>query len=291
MNVVGLILAVVAGGSFLAGAIQGLVAWHSADPYLQRRLRPSIIGCILLTIAFIGASYSYYSLSPAQNTPGTSTAPDQQAPPTGTIQAGTTATIVASTPSPTIIPCSKPCVVYQENGSDGWQGWALSTDWRVVDNNKLLSNDGSGGSSPGRGPSAIAPYSLPQGSQNFAIEVGITVPQTMNYLQHVLVTMCGSTTSDGWQGYAGLIGHEEYAPNSEAGIFADHERLAKTDFDPNGALHTYRIEVKGNVISLFVDQARVVQGTDNKFLPCGGQIGIASALTVVHISSFKVTLL
>lgn len=101
MSVVSLILALAAGGSFLAGAIQGLVAWHSADPLLQRRLRPSVIGCILLAIALIVASY--YSLSPAQITPSPSTATPQETPPTGTTQAGATLTPTPS-PSPTSTP-------------------------------------------------------------------------------------------------------------------------------------------------------------------------------------------
>ena len=69
MNVLFLILAVGAGFSFLATAIQGLVAWHSANPQLQRRLRPFIIGCVILTIAFVGASY--YSLPSTQSATAT----------------------------------------------------------------------------------------------------------------------------------------------------------------------------------------------------------------------------
>lgn len=57
MNIVVLILAIGAGVTFLASAIQGLVAWHSADVQLQRKLRLSIIVCILLTIVLVGASY------------------------------------------------------------------------------------------------------------------------------------------------------------------------------------------------------------------------------------------
>src|ERR1051326_7990800 len=40
---------------------------------------------------------------------------------------------LSPTPSPTATPIPKPgTILYQENGSDNWQGWALSSDWKVV---------------------------------------------------------------------------------------------------------------------------------------------------------------
>ena len=103
---------------------------------------------------------------------------------------------------------------------------------------------------------------------------------------HVSITACGSTTTNGWQGYEGVI-----SSDNQAQIFADHDQLAHTDFNPNQNLYMYRLEVRGNVISLFVNGGLVVQAADNKFLPCGSQIGIVSSLAVIHVSSFGVILL
>ena len=186
---------------------------------------------------------------------------------------------LASTPAPTHI--SQPgTVLYQENGSDGWQGWALSSDWRIVDNNSLLSDDGSAGSNQA-GPSAIPPFTIPTGVQNFAVEANITLPQTLSNA-HFSLTACGSTASSGWQGYEGL------ETGGTAMIFADHNQLAQTNFDPGTGSHLYLLEIKGNVITLYIDHALVVQATDNTFLPCGSQVGMVSSLAIVHVSSFKI---
>jgi len=170
--------------------------------------------------------------------------------------------------------------VYQENGSDGWQGWALSSDWRRVANNKLLSDDGSAGSNQS-GPSAIPPYTIPAGVQNFAIVANVTMPQPLNNA-HFSLTACGRTTSNGWQGYEGLEN------GGQAQIFANSNELAQTDFNPGTGPHTYRLEVRGNVITLYIDNALVVQATDNTFLPCGSQVGMVSSQAIVHVSSFQV---
>jgi hypothetical protein len=193
------------------------------------------------------------------------------------------ATASASTPTPTPSPMyvSQPgTVLYQENGSDGWQGWALSSDWRIVNNNKLLSDDGSAGSNQA-GPSAIPPFTIPAGVQNFAIEASITLPQALSNA-HFSFTACGSTASSGWQGYEGL------ETGGTALIFADHNLLAQTNFDPGTEPHLYRLEIKGNIVTLFIDHALVVQATDNTFLPYGSQVGVVSSLAIVHVSSFKV---
>lgn len=139
-------------------------------------------------------------------------------------------------------------------------------------------------------PSAIPPYSLPQGTLNFAIEVGITIPQGMSFGQ-ISITSCGSTTSNGWEGYKGVIAGPQTYVSPLVQIYAGQDRIAETDFAPNSQLYIYRLEVRGNVISLFAKGGLVAQATDNKFLRCGSQIGIMSSRAVIHISSFKVILL
>lgn len=212
-------------------------------------------------------------------TPVSTDATNTPALATPTAIVSTSTPTLASTPAPTHV--SQPgTVLYQENGSDGWQGWALSSDWRVVDNNKLLSDDGSAGSNQA-GPSAIPPFTIPAGVQNFAIEANVTLPQTL-YDAHFSLTACGSTVSSGWQGYEGL------ETGSTAMIFADHNQLAQTNFDPGTGPHLYRLEIRGNVITLYIDHALVVQATDNTFLPCGSQVGMVSSLAIVHVSSYRI---
>ncbi len=255
----------------------------------------SAIVCLLLLLIGGGLFEVAYQLG--KNSVETRNTPPGSTKVSGTLPANAGATNTAAVATPTTIPTtattltpsltpspthvSQPgTVLYQEDGSDGWQGWALSSDWRIVDNNKLLSDDGSAGSNQA-GPSAIPPFTIPAGVQNFAVEANITLPQPL-YNAHFSLTACGSTASSGWQGYEGL------ETGDTALIFADHNNLAQTNFNPGTGPHLYRLEIKGNVITLYIDHALVVQATDNTFLPCGSQVGMVSSLAIVHVSSFKV---
>lgn len=259
---------------------------------------------ILLLLLFVGAGLFEFAYQLGRNSvltgaasqgtrgvSGTSVAnvnaSNTAAAATQTAGAGLTQTAEATATSPSSSPTAQPTlvapsgtVVYQENGSDGWQGWALSSDWRKVANNKLLSDDGSAGSNQA-GPSAIPPYTIPAGVQNFAIVANVTMPQPLNNA-HFSLTACGRTTSNGWQGYEGLEN------GGQAFIFANSNTLAQTNFNPGTGPHTYRLEVRGNVITLYIDNALVVQATDNTFLPCGSQVGMVSSQAIVHVSSFQV---
>lgn len=210
--------------------------------------------------------------STAEQTPGV--VPTQAAP---TVRIIPTPTL-APTPSPTIVTTG---VICQANG---WQGWALSSDWKTVDNNTLLVDDGSHISNL-EGPTAIPPCTVPNSVQNFAIEATITSPQP-NSDTHFGMTVCGSTTDSGWQGYEGIFAFEYYGDH-HVQIWVNTDKQAEATFDPGTASHTYRLEVKGNVITMFVDGAQIAQATDNKFITCGRQVGLLSSLVVLHVSSFK----
>src|SRR5437660_3520591 len=79
-NKVALILAIVAGCSFLTGAVQALVAWQTVDPQVKSKLRPSIAVCIVVTAVFIIASYNSSSLTHniTPSSPATPAASDTQ---------------------------------------------------------------------------------------------------------------------------------------------------------------------------------------------------------------------
>lgn len=198
----------------------------------------------------------------------------------------TTAVGIISTPTPTLAPTPSPTIattgVICQAG--GWQGWALSSDWKTVDNNTLLVDDGSHISNL-EGPTAIPPCTVPNSVQNFAIEATITSPQP-NSDTHFGMTVCGSTTDSGWQGYEGIFAYEYYGDH-HVQIWVNTDKQAEASFDPGITSHTYRLEVKGNVITMFVDGVQIAQATDNKFITCGRQVGLLSSLVVLHVSSFK----
>ncbi len=187
------------------------------------------------------------------------------------------------------IPVSSPgntrgIVLYQEDGSDNWKGWKLASDWKIVDNGILIRSDGSAASNEA-GPSAIPPFSLPKGVQGFAIETTIAAPQPQNST-HFSITACGSMTNTSWQGYEGTIARDPGAITTL--IFVGHTQLVRTQFDPGTGPHTYRLEIRKNVITLFVDHVLVSKATDYASLPCGTQVGLVSSWAVILVSSFKV---
>lgn len=190
-----------------------------------------------------------------------------------------------STPTPTL--CSPtPCVLYQAGGSNGWPSWAFSTDWRQVTNGIVISN---GGGSP---PSAVAPYTVPAGI-NFAIEAEMMTPMTGSQWWEYGVAGCGATQGNNWTGYIGRIAADYGSTTALITRFSSNggADFGQHVFDPGTGWHTFRLEVRGNVVTFKVDGAPVVQATDEEFLPCGIQVGFYDGGGVgreVEVKSFKV---
>lgn len=100
MDIVGLILALAAGVSFLAGVIQALAALTTLDLQQRKKLRPSIIICILFTIAFIAASYYSQSLTSNTGSASSSSPTVTSTQPTSATTPGTSVTKQASPAAP-----------------------------------------------------------------------------------------------------------------------------------------------------------------------------------------------
>ena len=66
--------------------------------------------------------------------------------------------------------------------------------------------------------------------------------------------------------------------------------LAESPFKPHAAWHTYRVEVKGNTITVRIDGGVVFQVTDNKYL-AAGRIGLWSDRCQISVRNFKIILL
>ncbi len=64
--------------------------------------------------------------------------------------------------------------------------------------------------------------------------------------------------------------------------------IKATAFKPGYDWHTYKVEVKGTKIKLFVDGGLMFSGQDNRFL-AGGRVGLWSYRTQVSVKSFAVT--
>lgn len=208
-----------------------------------------------------------------------------------------TSTVAASaptaTPSPTVAPTPSPTpvpptptpapkagdILYQSDQS--WSGWSGSKEWTVL--NGTLTNDGTG--YPGA-PTIIAPYEI--GVSDYAVEASIQVVHwnTCCYSEYAMVVRA-SNQNGSWGGYS--IGDDLQGPVAEIAADPGNFRsiISTAPFNPGSGIHTYRVEVKGNRIKLFVDGGIKCDIVDNTYLS-GNQIGFWSYGVQLSISSFKI---
>lgn len=183
-------------------------------------------------------------------------------------------------------------VLYQETGSDSWQGWTGSPDWKIL--NSQLLNDATNTDQTST-KIISAPYVV-TGTANYAVEAKIQVQR--DNIHNEGVSKCGfgivvrtdPTNSQG-QGYTAWIEDASGFPNNTttANIqeASDNQSLSQVNFDPGINVHTYRVEVNGNNIKLLIDGIAKLNIQDNQFL-AGGNVGLISMGTQLSVSNFKV---
>lgn len=255
----------------------------------------SICTAILIVVSLILLNTSS---SPSNNAPNATKTPT-------TSQVGTVTPMVQQSPSPTLppsptfaptsIPSLTPTapqagtLLYSASWSSGMNGWGGPSDWQAA--NSILTNNGQQGSSI-----SLAPYSPgDNGIANYAVEAQI------QFLRYSDAGAFGGLDSfgilvrspDGQKGYlfaacasagidnCGSSSHEIYISNGS-------QNFAEYAYQPNqNEWHTYRLEVKGNIIRLLIDGRPFLNSTDNTYLD-GGQIGLMSNRCQISVRSFKV---
>jgi hypothetical protein len=170
--------------------------------------------------------------------------------------------------------------VYQANDAQGWKDWQLSTGWSALGNGLLVSNNTGGGSNV-----ALAPYQ-PE-TANYAVEAEIQIPNTDNGSFGIFARSSyqyqGSIyQAITYQGYNYTV-FNQYAELT--GPVAQQPIPVPISLDTGW--HVYRIEVKYNVITLFLDGKQLQQVTDNTYLS-SGKVGIFASAAQVDVRSFKV---
>jgi len=195
---------------------------------------------------------------------------------------------VTPTQAPQPTPTSPPTIgtiLCQADSSVGWNGWAGSPDWKVL--NGMLLDDGTNSNGEGGQPTIVAPCQL-RGVANYAVEVRMQVV-SHGYNACFGINARGTTPSNGWQGYIGVIYFGCGPPEPSLAIDADSSGndLTRIPFDAGTNIHTYRIEVKDNNIRFLVDGAQIVAVTDNKYLT-GEQVGLWSYESQLEVNSFEV---
>jgi len=177
---------------------------------------------------------------------------------------------------------SLPCIVNVGTWTAG------SSAWKVL--NGVLLNDGSQRWDYNSGPTIVAPCQLGT-IANYAVETKIQVVSSQSD-PCFGITVRGNPLSSGWQGYkAGLgnCGSLGSAQISGPDYFYDSQ-IKKASFDPGNTVHTYRVEVSGNIIKFLIDGGLILDMTDNRYLT-GSEVGLWSQDTQLEVSSFQVTAL
>lgn len=213
----------------------------------------------------------------------TPTQPQQgSTPATPTTDAVTATPTVLDTPTATPI-AALPCIVDIGNWTSG------SKNWKIL--NQTLLNDGSSGYlGSGSGPTIVAPCQ-PGTISNYAVETKIQVISS-GYNPCFGITVRGTSTQDGWQGYKAGIG--DCGTISDARLsgpdyFYDQQKK-DAPFDPGKTLHTYRIEVRDNTVKFQIDSSTILTLTDNRYLN-GAEVGLWDQNVQLQVVSFKVVAL
>jgi hypothetical protein len=187
-------------------------------------------------------------------------------------------------------------VLYEADETGGFDAWTGSADWLHRDGQ--LVNDGS---AIGQ---ILAPYQPT--TSDYAVEAEIRLVRCAN-------AGSGDLSGDDYRtpGYAGGFGIEarigdlgsywagricpspDSFDSSHEGIWAaDYESgvwetLASQEYSDDAEWHTYRMEVQGDVLRLFIDGELVVETGDVRYVD-SGQVGLWSGQTQISVRSFRV---
>ena len=263
--------------------------------------RPGIAFSIAAVVLLVAAGVVANLPSPSRGqASGVSSTPNSSTSQSGTVS---TPVQVAPTqpPQPTSIPTPLPTPeprLYKADWSNGMDGWTESGGWSNV--NGMLVNDGSQYSLSGD-PTVIAPYP-PQDIANYSVQADIRLDRYTDEGGFSGEASFGIVvrSPDGGGGYkigvcvsAGIYscGTSDHEIIFSDGSFYQDTPVKQSPFRPAYATwHTYRIDVLGNTIIVWIDGGMVFQLTDDKFLSAG-RVGLWSDRSQISVRSFTITAL
>ncbi len=196
-------------------------------------------------------------------------------------------TNTSSSPLLDPVPPSAGKLLYQADWSNDSNNWNTVGQWKYDRKKKMLMSDGSQANFV-----ILAPYKLQ--SANYAIEAKIqfeSETSSSNDLLSVSSFGIAFNIGNSSQGYVCDIARFFGASISSIGDDGiAHSITDSTSYRPGTSFHTYRIEVRGNTISSFIDGQEFVQTTtDNSSPPLqAGLLGIRAKSVILYVKSFKV---
>ncbi len=206
------------------------------------------------------------------------------------------------TPTPTPTPMQPGTVLYNEDGSDNWQGWLASgPDW-TVQNGKLINTDG-------KGDPLIVPYNPgANGYNDYEVVAKITRVKFMSdYGGSFGIVVRNDGNGGGYTfslcaslGYAfgGTWGcNMDYNTYTKSELlsgqqFPDGHPLKTAPFlSTAGSEYTYRIDVKGGTITTYINDNPILGTVTDYTYPSGGQVSIWDSGCQLVISNIEIILL
>jgi hypothetical protein len=179
-------------------------------------------------------------------------------------------------------------VLYQANWSKGLGDWKGDANWSVVDGQLQARTAGT--------TTIRVPYQ--PASPFYAIETRVRIVQVLKNVDNAFTIFADdSADGDGYQGGINTLAvrQPDLPPPGFAQIAPDHLDVSagfqQIDYVPATNWHVYRVEVRGNTVSLSIDGATVSTGTSREKALTTSALGLKCTGFVLRISSYRVTAL
>ena len=194
-----------------------------------------------------------------------------------------------SHPSPTPTPLPAGTVLFNADWSHGLTGWSQMHGWKVVQ--RQLESDKSGSAT------FTIPYQLTV--SDYAIEFRLQVVRSVPpYGGNYEIVAPKLTNKDGY--HAGVFdlkapGPRPFGDHPQSQVYLDPSSPVSQgsgmpqDYEPGSGWHTYRVEVRGNEVSLLDNGTQVGSASSQRTdTLSNGPIGFDSTLVILRMSSVRI---
>jgi hypothetical protein len=242
----------------------------------------------------------------------TNVTPQSSLKASSTTAPSTTTSNTTSNAAPTAAPTQAPAaaagtVLCQYNTTTGFNNWINSSQWKSI-NDGTLGSDGTDNN--GSGSNYIAWSGCSHFSTaNYAVEAQIQFVRnvtTYHYNYEFGIMLRGDGNASGYEAGVGqddcnspTIAMISLVQNGQTGYPSQCTAGGPDPLGGSGSSqdykidtnwHTYRAEITGNTIRLFIDNTKLLETSDNTFTDAG-QIGLRDVYGDINVKSFTVTAL
>jgi hypothetical protein len=228
-----------------------------------------ILTCFIL-VSLVGCSQN---ASPTHTAPGTAT---PRSSPTGGVPVS---------PTPSYAPGT---VLYKADWSHGLGGWHASQGWSIVQGQLQVNSL----------PDTTLTVPYMPATSNYAVEVDVQVVKVLKQSDNeFLVVVPSSSHGDGFKGGFESLYQPVYRPSPDfytgfaqaiANNLNVNAGIQQIDFVPGKRMRTYRIEVSGNQVTLFVDGAEDSTTTSLESAFSNGPIQLQSGGLMLSIGGLRI---